>query len=284
MRSRNSNLLFGLYLILAHSSSTLCASEGGVSAAPYSLYELAGMHLTNSMLMSWVISIAVVLMVRWMIGGRPSLIPGRGQAVLEVMVEGIKNMIAPIVGQRMVGPTFPLLVSIFFFILVHNWSGLLPGVGTIGRIDHDHLLYFFRPANADLNGTLALAIVAMIGWLYFVLRYAGVKALAYDLFGNKANKKEIPALIYYFLFVVFLGVGFIEVISILFRPVSLSLRLYGNVFGGENLLHSISGLMAWVVPVPFYFLEILIGLIQALVFTLLLSVYIGSICNHGEEH
>lgn len=255
-----------------------------MSPAAYSLGEFGGVQLTNSMLMSWVISIGVILIVRWMLGSKPSLVPGRGQAVLEVMVEGLKSTIAPIVGPKMVAPTFPLLISIFFFILVHNWSGLLPGVGTIGRIDHGHLLYFFRPGNADLNGTLALALVAMFGWLYFVLRYAGIKVLAYDLFGNKANKKEIPALIYYFLFFVFMGVGFIEVISILFRPVSLSLRLYGNVFGGENLLHSISGLMAWVVPVPFYFLEILIGLIQALVFTLLLSVYIGSICNHGDEH
>jgi F-type H+-transporting ATPase subunit a len=79
-------------------------------------------------------------------------------------------------------------------------------------------------------------------------------------------------------------VGFIEVISILFRPVSLSLRLYGNVFGGENLLTNMTNLVSWVVPVPFYFLEVLIGFVQALVFTLLVAVYIGSICNHEEEH
>lgn len=284
MFSKTLNSILWLLSFLLFSSLGLWGSEDGVSPAAYSLGEFGGVQLTNSMLMSWVISIGVILIVRWMLGSKPSLVPGRGQAVLEVMVEGLKSTIAPIVGPKMVAPTFPLLISIFFFILVHNWSGLLPGVGTIGRIDHGHLLYFFRPGNADLNGTLALALVAMFGWLYFVLRYAGIKVLAYDLFGNKANKKEIPALIYYFLFFVFMGVGFIEVISILFRPVSLSLRLYGNVFGGENLLHSISGLMAWVVPVPFYFLEILIGLIQALVFTLLLSVYIGSICNHGDEH
>ena len=77
--------------------------------------------------------------------------------------------------------------------------------------------------------------------------------------------------------------GFIEVISIVFRPISLSLRLYGNVFGGENLLHNMTGLVAWIVPIPFYFLEFLIGFVQALVFTLLVAVYIGSICNHEAE-
>ena len=84
--------------------------------------------------------------------------------------------------------------------------------------------------------------------------------------------------------VIFLGAGVIEVISIIFRPFSLSFRLFGNVFGGENLIHAMSGLFKWGLPIPFYFLEILIGLVQALVFTLLVSVYIGLICNHGDEH
>jgi F-type H+-transporting ATPase subunit a len=104
-----------------------------------------------------------------------------------------------------------------------------------------------------------------------------------DIFGNKADKTEIPAYIYYPLFVVFFAVGVIEVISILFRPVSLSFRLFGNVFGGENLLHAMSGIQKWGLPIPFYFLELLIGFVQALVFTLLVSVYIGLICNHGDE-
>jgi F-type H+-transporting ATPase subunit a len=105
-----------------------------------------------------------------------------------------------------------------------------------------------------------------------------------DLFGNKADKNEIPALIYYPLFLIFFGVGLIEVISIAFRPVSLSFRLFGNVFGGENLLHSMSAITPWILPVPFYFLELLIGFVQALVFTLLVSVYIGLICAHGDDH
>ena len=145
-------------------------------------------------------------------------------------------------------------------------------------------LDFVRPANADLNLTLALALVSMAAWLYFILRYAGLKAVLIDLFGNKADRSEIPLPLYLFLYLIFFAVGLIEIISILMRPVSLSFRLFGNIFGGENLMHSMSNICQWGLPIPFYFLEMLIGLVQALVFTLLVSVYIGLICNHGDDH
>jgi F-type H+-transporting ATPase subunit a len=83
---------------------------------------------------------------------------------------------------------------------------------------------------------------------------------------------------------IFILVGVIEIISIVFRNVSLPFRLFGNVFGGENLLFQMSAIFKWGLPVPFYFLEILIGFVQALVFTLLVAVYIGLICNHGDDH
>lgn len=270
------------FLLLCCSSSTLLGATEGVSPSAYNLFNVMGVHITNAMVMSWVISILLIFGVRWMVG-KPQLIPARSQAVIEILIEKVKDLISPIVGSHMVKPTFPFLMSLFFFILIHNWSSLLPGVGTIGYYERGHLIYFFRPGNADLNGTLALSCIAMLAWLYFVLRYAGIKVLLFDLFGNKANKKEVNVFVYVFLFFIFLGVGGIEVISILFRPISLSLRLYGNVFGGENLLNSVSGILSWVLPVPFYFLEVLIGLVQALVFTLLVSVYIGAICNHSDE-
>jgi len=162
---------------------------------------------------------------------------------------------------------------------------ILPGVGAFGFYDEaGHLKYWMRPGNADLNMTIALALVAAVfSWGYFVLRYAGIKVLLFDLFGNKANPREVPGLIYLLLFPIFFVVGLIEVVSILFRPVSLSFRLFGNVFGGENLLANMTSLASWIVPVPFYFLEILIGAVQALVFALLTAVYIGLICNHDSE-
>jgi F-type H+-transporting ATPase subunit a len=201
-------------------------------------------------------------------------------------VQGVQGLIEPIVGKKLLKPTFPILVGFFTFILLQNWSGLFPGVGTIGFLDdNDHFQSYIRPANADLNMTLALAIVHFGAWLYFVMRYAGPKILLFDLFGNKADKKETPTFMFILLTVIFFFVGVIEVVSILFRNVSLPFRLYGNVFGGENLLHSMTGLAGWIVPVPFYFLEVLVGFVQALVFTVLVSVYIGLICNHdSEEH
>jgi F-type H+-transporting ATPase subunit a len=193
------------------------------------------------------------------------------------------DLTAPIVGPKVARPAFPLLVALFTYILIQNWSGLLPGVATIKILENGEWKELLRPGNADMNSTIALAVVSMVCWFYFIMRYAGPRAVLYDLFGNKADKKGLPAVIYYFLFVLFFGVGLIEIISILVRPVSLSFRLFGNMLGGENLMHAMYGVQKWVLPVPFYFLELLIGFVQALVFTLLVSVYIGLICNHGDE-
>jgi F-type H+-transporting ATPase subunit a len=135
-----------------------------------------------------------------------------------------------------------------------------------------------RPHNADFNSTIALALVSFGAWLIIIFKYAGPKVILWDLFGNKADKRETPALLYPILSVVFILVGGIEVFSILIRPFTLSVRLFGNVFGGENLLHGTNFIFV------FYFMELLVGLIQALVFTLLSSVYIGLICNHGDDH
>ncbi|MGC9451586.1 MAG: F0F1 ATP synthase subunit A [Oceanipulchritudo sp.] len=260
-----------------------------VSASPYNLIEHTpfGLPITNSMVMSWAISLILIIGIRLMVG-KPTLIPTTGQAIVENLLGGIRGIMEPIVGKQMIGRVFPLLIGLFTFILIQNWSGMLPGVGAFGFYDeHGHLKYWMRPGNADLNMTIGLAIVAaVVSWTWFVLRYAGLKVLLYDLFGNKADPREVPKVIYIFLFPIFFMVGIIEVVSILFRPVSLSFRLFGNVFGGENLLANMTDLVSWFVPIPFYFLEILIGSVQALVFTLLTAVYIGLICNHGdgEEH
>ena len=261
---------------------TAFAGGSGVSPYAYELFEIGGLPVTNSMVTSWIISIALILVVRAVVK-KPKMIPDKGQIVVEAFVDGLRDMVKPIVGAKMVNPTFWLLCGLFTFILINNWSGLFPGVGVFGIYDENgNLDYWMRPGNADLNMTLALAIVSMISWLFYIMKYAGPKVVFLDIFGNKADKKEIPAAIYYFLFVIFFAVGLIEVISIVFRPVSLSFRLFGNVFGGENLLVSMTNLISYIVPVPFYFLEVLIGAVQAMVFTLLVAVYIGLICNHDD--
>lgn len=261
------------------------ASDDSVKAAAEPLFQLGPLPVTNSMITSWVVAVVLIVAIRLAIR-KPKLVPSRGQAIVENLVEGILNLTAPIVGNKVAKPTFPLLIGIFTFILIQNWSGLLPGVGTVFMKNHDtgEWMEFVRPGNADLNSTGAIAVVAIVCWLYFIMRYAGPIFVLKDLFGNKADKSEVPAVIYYPLFLVFLAVGVIEVISIAFRPISLSLRLYGNVFGGESLMHAMSGMQKWGLPAPFYFLELLIGFVQAFVFTLLVAVYIGLICNHGDDH
>ncbi len=277
-----------LALFLFSLSSCLTAFAGeshGVAASAEVLFKVGPLPVTNSMVTSWIVAVALILVIR-LATRKPTLVPSRSQAMIESLVEGVLELITPIVGKKMAKPTFPLLVALFTFILIQNWSGLIPGVGTIFVADHETGGWkeLIRPGNADLNGTAALALVSITCWLYFILRYAGPKLVLKDIFGNKADKREVPAFIYYPLFVVFFAVGLIEIVSICFRPISLSFRLFGNVFGGENLLHSMSAITPWLLPVPFYFLELLIGFVQALVFTLLVSVYIGLICNHGDEH
>ncbi len=261
------------------------AESKGVSSSAEALFQVGPLPITNSMVTSWLVALVLIIAIRLAIK-RPTLIPSHSQAVVENLVQGIFDLISPIVGSKVAKPAFPLLIALFTFILIQNWSGLFPGVGTIYMVDHKtgDWMELIRPGNADMNGTLALAAVAFIAWFYLIMRYAGPVFVLKDIFGNKADKNETPAIIYYPLFLIFFGAGLIEIISIGFRPISLSFRLFGNIYGGENLMHAMSGMQKWGLPAPFYFLELLIGFVQAFVFTLLVSVYIGLICNHGDDH
>lgn len=256
-----------------------------VSRKPYDLFTaFSRFPITNAMVTNWVLALVVIFGMRFAVGKHPQIIPTRSQAVVEMLIEKLRTLFEPIVGKRVLPHVFPLLLTLFVYILIQNLSGLFPGVGAFGMEDSaGHFNYFFRPTNADLNATLGLALVSFFAWFYFVIRYAGAREFLHHTFGNKSDRKELSFGMYFSLGIIFLGVGVIDVISMLFRVVSLSFRLYGNIFGGENLLTSMLGLFAYFVPVPFYFLEMLIGFIQALVFTLLTAVYIGLITNHGES-
>lgn len=280
-------------LLLLFVSVQAHAAGGGVSLTSDELTKFGIFPITNSMVTSWVVSLFIIFLVKALVG-KTSLIPTKGQLIAETIIESIRSVLQPIVGRKVFIPSFWLLSGLFIFILVQNWSGLLPGVGTIGDGYWKDGRFVvtkpaIRPGNADLNMTLALALVANICWVYFIVKYAGLKAIIKDWFGNKADKTQTHFLVFGLLSILFIAVGFIEVLSVLFRPVSLTFRLFGNVYGGESLLHSMFGLgnstltMA-ASAIPFYFMEVLIGLVQALVFMLLVSVYIGLICNHEEEH
>jgi len=280
------NKFLALPLLVAATNLPAVAEGSGVAPMAEPLFRVGGLPVTNSMIMSWVVAIGLIIVIR-LVAGKPKLIPSRGQAVVERLIESLMEIIEPIVGPKAIKASRPLLLALFTFILLQNWSGLIPGVGTIMMRSRatGEWMEIARPGNADMNGTFALAFVSLFVGTWIILRYAGVKAILFDIFGNKADKRDVPAALYYPMFLIFFLVGLLDVISIMFRPISLSFRLYGNIFGGENLIHSMYGIFKWGLPVPFYFMELLVGFVQAFVFTLLVSVYIGLICNHeGGGH
>lgn len=270
--------------LLAALALPFTAFAEGVAPSAAKLVDFGGgWTITNSMFTGWMISALLVTLVLYLVG-KPTILPSKGQAVIESLIEALRDLFEPIVGKKAFPLAFPILVTFFIFILFHNWMGLIPGVGTMGwgttnAAGHFHITRpLIRPHNSDFNGTIALALISFGAWLIIVFKIAGTKLILWDLFGNKAEKKETPGWLYPILALVFFIVGFIEVFSIVIRPFTLSVRLFGNVFGGENLLHGTSFFFV------FYFMELLVGLIQALVFTLLTSVYIGLLCNHGDDH
>lgn len=263
------------------------ATEAAEKLFEIPLWDGFSLPITNSILTTWIVALVLIALIR-LACGRPKLVPSKGQYAVETVLGMFKEILEPILGKKAFPAAFPLLICLFFFILAQNWAGLIPGVGTIGwhetalaadGTETETFRALFRPLGADMNGTLGLALVSFGAWAIIVLKYAGAKAVLFDWFGNKADKRDVPAAVYYFLSLIFFAVGFIEIISVIFRPVSLSFRLFGNVFGGETLMHSTGYFTA------FYFLELLVGVVQALVFTLLSAVYIGLITNHDSgEH
>jgi F-type H+-transporting ATPase subunit a len=273
----------------AQSESAPAISEPG-HGLPQKAVEIArplGFPVTNSMIASWIVAAGLIVFAQ-IATRRMKLVPDGIQNFWEWMVESLYTFLEGIIGSHLVKRTFWFFASIFIFILTANWLGLLPGVGTIGWGHHgaggfivDHPL--FRGANADVNLTFAMALVFFACWLVWALREIGPLGFLKELFAPKGNTVGPMKLI---MVIVFFASGCLEIISILFRPVSLSFRLYGNIFAGENMLETMSTLVphfGWLLPIPFYFLELLVGVVQALVFMLLTAVFTLLICQHQEE-
>ncbi len=234
--------------------------------------------LTNSILVSLLV-MAIVLLFARRATKDVKLVPDGPQNRFEAIVETLYDTVEEIVGPHMVSKAFSLLATLFIFILVSNWFALLPGVGSIGfaadssQVGAWHSISagdlkvpILRPTTADLNMTLAMALVFMALWLYWSIGEMGVGGFLKHMFGVKGGLKGFMAIV---LMPIFFMVGVIEVVSIAFRPVSLSLRLFGNVFAGENLLVTmltlgkqlglpdfIAYLSSIILPLPFYFLEL----------------------------
>lgn len=271
-------------------ASHAAGNEGPKSlpSAAVDLWRVGPLTITNSMVVTWVVAIGLIIFAQ-AATRRIEAVPRGAQNFWEWLVEGLYQFLEDIIGHELVKKTFWFFASVFIFILFANWFGLIPGVGTIGWGSGEGSLFhvsepLLRGANADLNMTLAMAMVFFACWTIWAFQANGVIGFLKHLFAPKGDATGPLKLL---LIVVFFAVGFLEILSILFRPVSLSFRLYGNIFAGENMLESMARLvpgLGWLLPVPFYFMELLVGVVQALVFMLLTAVFTMLICQHDEEH
>jgi F-type H+-transporting ATPase subunit a len=256
----------------------------GLPQSAVEVGRLRGFPITNSMVVTWIVALGLIMFAHFATRNMKP-VPTGAQNFFEWLVESLQTFLEGIIGRHLVDRTFWFFATIFIFILATNWVGLIPGVGTIGwghqtahgfKIDQP----LFRGGNADVNMTLAMALVFFAAWIVWALQEVGPVGFLKELF---APKGESTGPLKWLLVVVFLGAGCIEIVSILFRPISLSFRLYGNVFAGENMLEAMAKLvtgLGWLLPIPFYLLELLVGLVQAMVFMLLTAVFTLLICQH----
>lgn len=229
--------------------------------------EIFGLPFTNSIFTTWLVMI-ILIAGGFLLTRKLELIPGNVQSFIEIVIEGLYNLFASITGDK-VKRFFPLLATLFIFIIAANWIGLLPGFGTIGIIEHEEFIPLFRGATADLNTTIALAIIAVLSIQYYGFKDLGFKAQI----GKYINLKN-P--IYFF-------VGILEIISEFSRLISFAFRLFGNIFAGEVLLTIVAFLIPVIAPLPFLALEVFVGFIQALVFAMLTAVLLNVATSH-EAH
>ena len=238
------------------------------------LFAIGPLSFTNSMVGALLASVVLGL-AAWYITRRSSLVPGRLQSALELPVELLSGIVASS-SSRWRGYV-GLVLGFFLMILVANWIGLLPGVGTIGitHIDeagHEAMIPIVRPASADLNFTLGLALVAFVMFVYWGIKANGAGGYLKELIGEPRYMAPLMFPI--------------NLISEFSRLISLSMRLFGNVFAGEVLLATMIALAPILIPAVFLGLELLFGFVQALVFALLAMTYIGTAIaeHHSAEH
>ena len=256
------------------------------------IFHVGSFTVTNSLINSWV-AVFLLSLIAVAIGRSVRRIPKRIQAAAELVIQKALELCDSVTNSRAKSEKiFPVVFSIFAFILVNNWMGLLPGVGSIGFIVREEgqsvFVPFLRGATADLNTTLALALFAVVAtnvfgiitvgaWNYFN-KFINVKGLL-EIPG-KMRKEPTIALVNPITFFV----GIIEVVGEIAKVASLSFRLFGNIFAGEVLLSSLAVIFAYGLPIPFMFLEIIVGIIQALIFAMLTLVYFAVASEgHGQE-
>lgn len=244
--------------------------------------------VTNALATSWATVIILIILSLALRSGLKK-VPGKLQHLFEIIWDGGLSLADQVTNNRKKSEKiFPIAITIFFFVLINNWLGILP-LGGFGIVEHNTFIPFLRSGTADVNGTVALALMAVIGANIFGIVSIG----AWKMFNKYVNVKalvSIPGKIRKDPTVIIIApitffVGLLEIIGEMAKVASLSFRLFGNVFAGEVLLASMTALFAYAVPIPFLFLEILVGVIQALIFAMLTTVYFTIASDdHDSEH
>lgn len=245
-----------------------------IEIAAEKLFQIGGLAITNTLLTSWVV-VLLLISAAFVVHQRLSLVPGGVQNVFEFFVEAILSLMQTVVGSRETAEKyFPLVGTVFIFILASNWLGIMPGVGSIGFFEiaehHERFIPLFRSAASDLNVTLALATLTV-----FIIHVLAVSAIG--LRAHLAKFFTVRSPIDAF-------VGILELVSECAKIISFSFRLFGNIFAGEVLLVVVGFLLPFGGPLPFLMLEIFVGFVQALVFAMLTTVFISiAVSHHGSE-
>lgn len=232
-----------------------------VSIAAEHLTNWMGVPITNTLVMSWV-TMLVVIVIAVVVGKRLVLVPGKLQSLIEILFSELYKFVQDTLESEKLAKRFtPFLAALFLFILVGNWLEFIPGVESIlFHVEGGHTVPLFRAMNTDLNVTLALAIIA-----FFTIEITGVATLGFFKYASKFLN---------FSSVLGFCVGLLELLSEIIRLVSFSFRLFGNIFAGSVLVMITTFLMPYIVPVPFMLFEVFVGLIQAAVFMLLTLFFI----------
>jgi F-type H+-transporting ATPase subunit a len=268
------------------------AASGGppVPPAATTFFQIGPLPVTSSMIAVWGVAALIVAVVT--LGTRRmALIPTGSQNLVEAVVDGVQGMLSGLLEPKVVRWALPLIGTYFIFILLSNLVDLLPGVGSIGyghakegglpfAVDHVERP-LLRPPTADANLTVAMAVIYFVMSTFWALRFNGPVGLVKHIFGVKG---KIGGFLLVPMAVIFFIVGIVEVISIMIRPVSLSMRLYGNIYGGENVLTlMLKMLPGGIAAVPFYFLELIVCVVQAIVFTMLCVAFTATLCSHSDD-
>lgn len=235
-----------------------------ISVAAEKIFSISGFPVTNSIIVAW-IAMALLVITSFVATRRVALVPHGIQNFLEGVLEGILKLVDSVTGDRRQSlQFFPLIATIFIFVLIGNWLGLLPGVGSIG-IQEVHegkslLVPFLRSTAADLNFTLALALISVV-----VVQIVGITSIGFFRYASRFINFSSPLNFF---------VGVLELISEIAKLISFSFRLFGNIFAGEVLLTVMFFLVPYLVPLPFMLFEVFVGFIQAMVFSMLTLVFL----------